>query len=48
VTSQIAFSPNPAEDPWSASRISKTLEITPTGAALGFDFATRGMDDPRD
>src|SRR5579872_4340137 len=43
VRSQIAFSPNPPEEPCRASRIRKTLEITPTGAAPELRFATRCM-----
>jgi hypothetical protein len=48
VRSQIAFNPNPAEDPWRASRINNTLEITPTGAEPGLDFVTRGIAYPGD
>jgi hypothetical protein len=48
VRSQIAFNPNPAEEPWRASRINNTLEITPTGAEPGPDFETRGMAYPGD
>src|ERR1700674_5089723 len=44
VRSQMAFRPRPADDPWRASRIRKTFEITPTGAAPLLDFATRAMD----
>src|ERR1700729_1849267 len=43
VRSQMAFNPNPAEEPWRASRISNTFEMTPTGAEPALDVVTRGM-----
>src|SRR5579864_4447737 len=46
VRSQIAFNPKPAEEPWRASRINKTFEITPTGAEPGLVFVTRGIITP--
>ena len=39
VKSQIAFRPNPADEPCKASRMRNTLEITPTGAASALDLA---------
>jgi hypothetical protein len=44
VKSQIALRPNPAGEPWRASRMRKTFEITPTGAARAADSMNRAED----
>jgi hypothetical protein len=45
VKSQIALRPNPVGEPWRASRMRKTLEITPTGAARAADSMNRVVED---